>query len=273
MGFRPDTNLKIKRSYKMLRSIKHLRGYQIHAKDGEIGKSHEFYFDDDEWTIRYLIVDTGNWLPGRLVLISPHALGQPGWEEKIFPVELTKKQVENSPGIDRHKSVSRQKEFELGDYYGWPAYWGGVAAAMPGTVPETASTLTQVKAKENIHQEHGDLHLRSTREVIGYKVQAKDDIIGRVKDFIVEDETWKIRYMVVVMRKWLHWLPGGKKVLVAPPWIEQVDWSEYTVNIDIDKEVIKKAPKYKPSKYISRDYEIQLFKYYSKPEYWLEDEK
>lgn len=259
----------------MLRSTKNLRGYRIHSKDGDIGKTHEFYFDDEQWTVRYLIANTGKWLPGRLVLISPHALGKPGWDEKIFPVDLTKKQIEQSPDVDQHKPVSRQKEIELGQYYGWPAYWGGVAATVPGTAPDTATVLPKAMAKakeaESKSKQPEDTHLRSTREVTGYKVKAKNEVIGRVKDFIIDDETWIIRYMVIVMRKWFHWLPGGKKVLVSPPWIDRMDWSKYTVFVNIDKEIIKKAPRYNPSDYISRDYEIQLFEYYSKPEYWLED--
>ena len=255
----------------MLRSIKRLQNFKIQAKDGEFGRLREFYFDDGKWMIRYLIVDTGKWFPGRLVLISPHAFRQLGWDEKIFSVTLTKKQIENSPEINRHIPVSRLKELELGESYGWPTYWDGFADTMPGAISETTVESSQVKVQQNLYQLPEDSYLRSTHEVIGYKVRAKDDVIGRVKDFIIDDKAWVIRYIEIVLMKWLYWIPGGKKVLVSPPWIEQVNWCDYSVNVNLAKELIEKAPNYNPSDPISRDYEVQLFQYYSKPEYWLKE--
>ena len=81
----------------MLRTISGLRGTIIAATDGEIGSVQDLYFDDLRWTVRYLMVDTGAWLPGRQVLISPMAVGGPSWGEGRLPVRLTKQQVENSP--------------------------------------------------------------------------------------------------------------------------------------------------------------------------------
>lgn len=251
----------------MLRRLKDLRGYNIHCKDGELGNSYEFYFDDESWTIRYLVADTGKWLPGRLVLISPESLGQPGWDTKIFPVNLTQKQVENSPEISKHQPVSRAKEKLLGDYYGWPPYWA--AARMPGTVMPPASAVPLMPVEEKEQREAADEHLRRTREVIGYKVSASDRIVGHVDDFIVDDENWKIRYLVVNLRKWFHWLPGGKKVLVAPAWIESIVWRNETAYLDVPAKIVKNAPRYNESRPVTRDFEITLFKYFEKPEYWV----
>ena len=87
-----------------------LKGYALNSLDGEIGKAEEFYFDDLHWTIRYLVADTGNWLPGRQVLLSPHALVAVKQKEKQIAVNLTKQQIEDSPPLTSDKPVSRQFE-------------------------------------------------------------------------------------------------------------------------------------------------------------------
>src|SRR5579863_10337071 len=122
----------------MLKNAKDLHGFTIRATDGEIGTVDQFYFDDETWAIRYLTVDTGGWLAGRMVLISPISiLGQPDWPAKRLDVSLTRKQVENSPGVDTHQPVSRQHEIEYLGYYGYPFYWGG--ANLWGPEPYPAS--------------------------------------------------------------------------------------------------------------------------------------
>ena len=106
----------------MLRMASHLKGTSIAATDGAIGSVQDLYFDDHSWTIRYLVVDTGTWLPGRQVLISPRSIMAVTDEAKI-PVSLTKSQVENSPSTEVDKPVERQ--YEQHPDYGYPYYWTG----------------------------------------------------------------------------------------------------------------------------------------------------
>ena len=245
----------------MLRSAKELKGYTIQALDGEIGKANEFYFDDMNWVIRYLVVDTGTWLPGKKVLISPVSLDRPDWNSSVFPVRLIKDQVKNSPGIEENKPVSRQHEEKLVIYYGWPAYW--MAAPLPGAQPaqKTMKTQTAVSNKKS------DSSLRSTEEVIGYQIKASDGEIGHVEDFIVEDRNWTIQYMVVDTRNWMP----GKKVLVSPHWINRVSWADARVFLILDRESIKESPEYDPSLPINRQYEERLYDFYGRPKYWEND--
>jgi len=100
----------------MLRSLKDLQHYEIGAIDGVIGHVKDFYFDDDAWVARYLVVDTGNWLPGREVLITPISIHHPNWVGRILPVSITKAQVEGSPAIATHLPVSRQHEMQYLGY-------------------------------------------------------------------------------------------------------------------------------------------------------------
>jgi hypothetical protein len=229
-----------------------------------MGEVHEFYFDDLSWTIRYLVVETDNWLTGRRVLVSPAALDHPNWEAQVLPVGLTRKQVENSPPVDADKPVSRQMEEELHAYYGWAPYWWGrnvpgvgalaVAQMIAGTEEEESPTEGQ----------KDDPHLRSTREVIGYHIQASDGEVGYVEDFIADDETWVICYMVVDTQKWL----SGRKVLVAPAWAEEVSWADRKVHLDLSRETIKNSPEFDPSAPVNREYEVRLYDYYGRPKYW-----
>ena len=72
----------------------------------------DFYFDDQSWAVRYVVADTGSWLSGRQVLLSPHSFGNFHQAGKILTVNLTRKQIESSPVIESHKPVSRQYEEE-----------------------------------------------------------------------------------------------------------------------------------------------------------------
>jgi hypothetical protein len=239
----------------MLRSVKELRGYAVQAVDGEIGKVDGFFFDDLTWTTRYLVADTGGWLFNRLVLLSTISLGQPEWEEHVFPVRLTKEQVENSPPVTVDRPVSRQMEERLARYYGWPRYWTGTTAAV------VSKAIAEME-KENLIR--SDPHLRGTREVIGYHIRATDGEIGHVEDFIVEDSSWVLRYLVVNTRDLLP----GKSVLVAPTWVDSVSWAERNVHVDLARETIKNGPEFDPAAPVNRTYELRLYDYYGRPKYW-----
>lgn len=248
----------------MLRSIKKITGYTLNALDDEIGRCADFLFDDNFWTVRYMVADTGKWLPGRLVLISPISLDEPRWTDKSFPVRLTKKQIEDAPGFDEAKPVSRQHEIEYFGYYGWPFYWEGThlwgATAFPGPLFDK-----NIEEKNKQKVDSDDKHLRSVNEVTGYHIKATDDEIGHVEDFIINDENWMIQYMIVDTRNWLP----GKKVLVAPDWIDSIDWSERKVYVGLTREQIKDCPEFDPAMPINREYEENLYDFYGRPKYWI----
>jgi hypothetical protein len=253
----------------MLRLISEVRGFTLHATDGDIGHVEQFYFDDATWTVRYLVVDTGSWLPGRQVLISPIALGEPDWSGHKLPVNLTRKQVAESPDIDTDKPVSRQHEIDYFRYYGWPYYWIGSGVWGPGMYPGFLAAPpvppVPVEAPEAGGQpQTGDPHLRATGEVAGYRIQATDGEIGHAEDLMVDIHTWVIRYVVVDTRNW--W--PGRKVLLPASWIASVSWAEETMKVDLSRQTIKDAPAWDPAEPISREYETRLYGYYGRPSYW-----
>jgi len=248
----------------MLSKAKTLKGYTLDSLDGEIGEVNEFYFDDRHWTIRYLVADTGNWLTGRQVLISPYALVAVVREEQHITIDLTKKQIEDSPSLNSDKPVSRQFEEAYYGYYGWPMYWDGpyVWGASPYVVRD------RKKWKKNTSGEKAwDPHLCSTDDVRGHEIQAADGEIGHVEDFIIDDETWAIRYLIIDTRNW--W--PGKKVLVSPQWIERVSWSESKVFVNLSRESIKQSPEYTEESLLTRDYETGLHRHYNRPGYWVDE--
>lgn len=248
----------------MFNKVKTLAGYKLHSLDGEIGKVKEFFFDDQHWAIRYLVADTGNWLTGRHVLISPYALASVNQQEKYIAINLTKKQIENSPSLNTDKPVSRQFEESYYGYYGWPMYWEG--PFMWGNYPSVARDQIGYDAVPNTGSKATDSHLRSTHDVSGYHLHASDGEIGHVDDFIIDDVAWAVRYLVIDTKNW--W--PGKKVLISPQWIERVSWEESTVFVNLTRENIKNSPEYKEESQLARDYEADLHQHYNQEGYWTE---
>jgi len=252
----------------MLTNATFLKGLAIHATDGELGTVDQFYFDDESWAIRYFVVDTGGWLGGREVLISPISVVHTDWQDKRLNVALTKKQVQNSPDLDTHKPVSRRHEAAYTAYYGYNSYWGGPALWGPKFYPAELATLTSGSAEaavDRIRKESEESHLRSSGRVIGYHVEATDGEIGHWDGFVVDNETWAIRYIEVATRNWLP----GKKVLVSPAWIERVSWTDSKVFTGLTREAIKSCPEYLRSRPLTREYESRLHDHYGSPPYWL----
>lgn len=251
----------------MLHSVRRLRDFTLRATDGEIGAVRDFYFDDARWVVRYLVADTGGWLTGRDVLISPRALGEPDETNGVLPVALMKEQIEQSPDIATDKPIDRQKEGEYYRYYGWAPYWGGPALwgmdALPMAVlaPSAATAIEEAIEEERAHS---DPHLRSAEDVTGYRIKVTDGEIGHVDDFIVDAESWAIRYFVVDTGKWLL---AGRKVLLTPDWITEVDWADHSVALDLTKGAIERSPEFDLAA-LNREDEARLHAHYGRRGYW-----
>ncbi|WP_316977052.1 PRC-barrel domain containing protein [Shumkonia mesophila] len=244
----------------MLRSLDGLIGYGIQATDGPIGTVKDFLFDDQAWVVRYMVADTGKWLPGGKVLVVPSALEHPEWDRRSLPVKLTRRQVEEGPDIGEDQPVSHQHEIDLHHHFEWDPYWLAYAAA------EAATPFPPAVAPESpqMRPTRGDPRLRSGREVEGYHVKATDGEIGHVEDFILDDEGWVVRYVVVDTRNWLP----GKKVLVSPEWFDAVNWTDQRVVVDISREGVRNSPPYDPSRPVNREDEGVLYDYHGRPAYW-----
>jgi hypothetical protein len=237
--------------------MKELEGYAIRAIDGAIGHVQDFYFDDESWVIRYFVVDTGSWLSGRKVLISPIAIGHPNWSERALSVSLTKAQVEDSPDIDTELPVSRQHEIRHLRHYGYPYYWGGTGlwgevddpsmmlmTGYDGFVPTPQAPPTEAEeayaSVEAARHQNDDPHLRSCKVITGYHIEAKDGGIGHVQGMLIDEDSWAIRYLVVDTSNW--WL--GHQVLIAPQSIQNVSSREETVSVNLTRHAVKESLPY-----------------------------
>src|SRR5277367_4375088 len=219
-----------------------INGYAIEASDGDIGTVSDFLFDDASWLIRWLVVDTGNWLSGRKVLLPPSVLERLDAKEQEFSVRLTMQQVKDSPEIDTDRPVSRQMETTVYDYYGWSPYWGtgfymGGYGYMPGGKAESPYLGARRRDEEIAEAQHSheDVHLRSVEAVTEYHIHASDGEVGHVEDFLIEDADWRIHYLVVDTKNW--W--PGKKILVSSRSAGEIDWTDRLVNLDINRQKIK----------------------------------
>lgn len=249
----------------MRRNVKSLTGFTIGTTDGEIGKVTDFYFDDETWIVRYLIVETGGWLSGRRVLMAPQAITTPDWDDKIFHVTLTKEQVKASQDIDTSKPVSRQQELALYNHYPWDKYWGGGLWAgglgTTGMMMPVQASVEEAIARKRAETDTGatdDPHLRSTDTVTGYNIKASDGTIGDVEDFILNDSTWKIDFIKVDTGNWFP----GKKVVLSPTLIKAIKWDTAEVAVNATIEQVKASPEYDAEKFLDDAYESVLKNYY-----------
>jgi uncharacterized protein YrrD len=188
-------------------------GAAVHAVDGDIGTLEDFYFEEDGWTVRYLLVDTGKWLSGKKVLLSPNDVSGP-WTMAEVPVSLTRDQVWSSPEFDPKRHLSHDEEEKMLRHYGHASYWADGAS-----------------------RTH---NLRSTKESTGYHLHASDGEIGHVDDFLIGEDSWKIRYLLVDTSNWI----GGKSVVVASEVLEGMDKEKGTLKVGATRDAVRHSPKF-----------------------------
>jgi hypothetical protein len=265
----------------MLFAVSGFRGCAVEASDGRAGTVKDFLFDDESWRIRWMVVDTRNWLPGRQVLIHPSVIALPDLTEPaggrlpmmgtpdrlVLSVRLAKRQIEASPDIREDEPVSQQMQAHLFDYYGWDPYWGASyfgmnAIASPFSAPPfVAAAVPHQALDRETHPGDGDPHLRSVGAIKGYHVHATDGDLGHVENFLADDVNWDIRYLVVDTRNW--W--PGKHVQLAPFAVKEIDWLERRVKLNVTRDQVKSAPPWDPVAMVDQIGEQQLHRHYG----WL----
>jgi len=241
-----------------------INGYAIDASDGRLGAVSDFLFEDASWMIRWLVVDTGHWLSGRKVLLPPSVLEQPDAGRRQFPVKLTMQQVKDSPDVDTDRPVSRQLESHIYNHYAWDPYWGsgymwGAIATPIAAPPFLSDPLPRDPIDVDVDaRPNEDPHLRSIAEVIGYHIHATDGELGHVEDFLLDDAGWGIRYVAVDTRNW--W--PGKKVLISPRSVREIDWANRLMHLDVDRQKVKDSPAYDPTMTVDQTYEERFHDHY-----------
>ena len=236
----------------MFMSLEHLLQYRVRAVDGEVGDVSDFYVDDRHWRVRYVVVDTDAWRTGSEVLVRPSRMERPNSRVKILPVMLKAEQVRKSSPVLTDPPVSLQQAIEADELFDIESVEELVGAPEGDARRETGGRLK------------GDVHLRSFQAVKGYEVQATDGEIGHVGDFIAQTDSWTILYITVHTR---HWLPGHAFIL-APHWVDVIDWEQGVLQAGVSREQIKSGPRYNPSAPLERQFETELHDYYGRRRYW-----
>ncbi len=252
----------------MLMAGSALKGYRIEAEDGRIGTVKDVLFDDRTWRVRWLVVDAGTWLTGRMVLIHPSRVLKADYVGQTLPVTLTMAQVRDSPAIEQDRPVTKQMESSLYDYYGWDPVWGGSifggsTMAQAFASPYGAGLALREQVLATARRDDGDPHLRSVDAVTGYHIHARDGLVGHVGDFLVDGENWDVRYLVVDTRNW--W--PGRHVLIAPVAVTDMNWSRRRIELDVSCAQVRESPPWDPADLVDRAYEERLHKHYSWPGY------
>lgn len=251
----------------MLRPLKNAKGFKIYAtNEDKVGKLKDFYFDDEKWAIRYLVIDTDpSWLFDDLVLISPYSVSGIAWEKKEIFVNLESDRIRKAPSVDRAKPVSRRFEEKYSDYYGWPYYWTEGGKLWPGGIyPATyaASLLTgnipgppdlNRSATYPTNEQIRATHLQSMNEVLGYKVHAQDDTFGQVEDFVLEEESWALRDLLIETHRFLP----SKSVLLATSMLTDIRWSEKAIFTGLTKDAIEQLPAFEKERLFEMGLESQ----------------
>ncbi|MEI9981743.1 MAG: PRC-barrel domain-containing protein [Aliidongia sp.] len=250
----------------MLWDASTIKGYDVEASDGRIGAVTDLLFEDVGWVVRWLVVDVGHWLVGRKVLLPPSALGQPERELRRLPVKLTMQQVKDAPEVDTDLPVSQQFEAHIDQYYSWVPYPIGSEGPLGNTMAQPfveplpfSETWRGAPASDTLEPAApGDPHLRSIAAVTGYHIHATDGDIGHIENFLLEDRDWSIRYLTVDTKNW--W--PGEKVLISPHSVQEIDWADGSIHVDIDRQKIKDGPRYDPAITVDGAYEARFLTYY-----------
>jgi PRC-barrel domain len=231
-----------------MQTIKRLQTCTVVTTDGRIGRLRTLYFDDRRWILRHLVVTLRHWLAVRDVLVPPDCVRRIDTTSRRLVISLNKHEVARKPEAWTDRPVSQQRETSINAVYWYSVFPGPLAPRSVG------HSMIGPRRRD-------DRHLRSTAEVLGYYVHARDDEIGHLADFLVDDTASRIQYAVVDTRNW--W--PGKHVLVPVEWITWVSWGAATVYVNLARSVIRNAPTYDPHHPITPRDESALVEYYGRP--------
>ncbi|WP_162632618.1 PRC-barrel domain-containing protein [Paraliobacillus zengyii] len=238
-----------------------MKHFNIRATDDVLGKIKDIYFDDKFWTVRYLVADTGKWLPSEKVLLSPLSVNKVDSENATVDVLASKEKVRNAPNKKADEPISKQDEIDLTGYYGWPNYWsqigpwGGFSTPAALAVADKQREI-QEKAKADQKESH---QLRSVNEIkgelTGYKVEGIGGKIGHVSDVIIDEENWKITYLVIETSKFL----AANFILIATDWISDIHWYDKKIYVEVDNEKVKNVTDFDIHAPLTKEYEEKLY--------------
>lgn len=258
----------------MLRKMSSLKGFKVQGLGDELGKLTDFYFDQHHFILRYLVIDTGNWLNSNKMLVSTTALEDIDYQSREILINLSAEELEDGPELNCNKPISKLMEEKLTNHFNWPVYWlnpypsGGPTVQSGTQMREKLLNFRKLTDQEKQNQEKEiESNLRSFNEIKGYHIQAEDKEFGHLKDLFFDEENWIIRYLLIDTRNILP----GKDVLIAPEWLQNISWNNQKLYLNKPKTEIKNAPEYiegKSDHLVNPSYEEKLYNHYEEIKYW-----
>lgn len=213
----------------MLRKINSLYRFKIYANDGRSGHIVEFLCNDEEWQIHHLVVNIGTWLFPQNVMVALEDITCIEWENREGFLRLSKVQLEQCPAIEAHRPATRRPQL--------PNYLRGYWSEAPLVVfewmlPRTPDQATEKQCRSE--DEQPECYMVSTKDILRYKFQTRDGIVGFIKNLIVDDSNWQIKYMVAETKSW--W--SKKYTLFLPQWIRKSNWTSRNIKVDVNYQTL-----------------------------------
>jgi hypothetical protein len=240
----------------VLRGLKGLIGYTLEAKDGRVGTVSDFYFEMKNWHVPYLVADTGVLMPGRKVLIETGGLLAPQWKAECFPLDCTKGEILERPGLEDVEIAPENVQPEAAAMVHWA----------PMDVPQAGMLLPVTLPKRHRAPQGDGAELYSFRELLGYRVRAADALFGRLDDLVFDDEEFALRLAVVDTGTWF----GGRRVYIPSTRVAGIHADMKEIHIPLAREVITQAPtleddpEFDPAKPVRMEVEQMLYDYYGR---------
>jgi hypothetical protein len=197
----------------MIITANQIYGVATRCTDGCLGKVDDLLFDDRSWNVTSVVIRLGGWLQHQRVLVTPADIEATEWSTGRLCLRLSQSRLRTAPSLESNPPVAMQKWREL-QVVAWDGFWSGVLNRMPG-----------------------DPHLRNTRAVTGYRVLGLDAKAGYIDSFVIDDETWQIRYLVVRVGR----RRTAKRVVLEPRWVESIAWEDRRVQIHLPRTEIEHA--------------------------------
>lgn len=224
----------------MLHSLNELSNYHVTATDGDIGYCKDFLFNDEQWNLHYMLVDTHRWLPGgQKVLLSTSVIDKIDPKNRIISIKIPRSDIENSPSLPTNEPISRAYEKTYQCYFDYAYFKVGpnpLDSYFMGTHIERVKIVaapTEPESEKN--------HEHSVHSVEDYDMQTSDKRHGHIVDFIVNEQDWSVLYLAVDVK---HWLLNSETVLLPPDKLDTVSWPEQKVFIHLPANDIEKLPVY-----------------------------
>jgi hypothetical protein len=244
----------------MLRSVRDLVGYTVAARDGRCGELRDMYFDDRLWILRYWEVDAG--AAASALRLSPQAVTAIADKARQFHVRMCREQLQRGPGVDSDPGLTHPLDAEGGlrrerDGGNLWSLAGLPLSELLAPAVEAAELPATPAHPERFGLER-DLRLRSSAEVIGYGVAARDGPIGHVADFLIEPATWQVRMVVVDT----HTRLADRPVLLPPMWVDDFDDAARQLRFRVSRDAVQSSPHYEASPALAHEQALRVQRHF-----------